>query len=456
MAARTRSSHHPGGREDPVRRRVVVAGGGIAAVEAVLALRDLAGDRVETVLLAPGRDFVYPPTAVAEPFAAVSPQRIALDEIAADTGARLWRDSLAGIDPEGRAHTVGGDWLPYDELIIATGARRLADVPGAITYRGGVDNAAIGAILRSVEGGAIGRLAFAVPKSVRWPLAAYDLALLAAARIRERDAQTQISLVTHEREPLGLFGRRASRAVAERLAEADVDLRTAMTPLRFQRRSLHVAEGGRIRADCVVALPRLEVPRLTGVPQGPRGFIGTDMEMRVEGLRRVFAAGDATWFPIKQGGIAAQQADAAARSIAALSGADVEPEPFRPVLRGAILTGSVPLFLRSAVGERDTRSAASEEPLWWPPSKLAGRYLAPYLRDRGVAHAFGGPLADLDAPRADDTASAGRHREMVELSLRAADLDAAHGDYRGALRWLQVAEDLAIVLPSPYAERRAR
>ena len=60
----------------------------------------------------------------------------------------------------------------------------------------------------------------------------------------------------------------------------------------------------------------------------------------------VFAAGDATDQPIKQGGLATQQADAAAELIAAEAGARVTPRPFRRVLRGVVLTGEAPLYLR--------------------------------------------------------------------------------------------------------------
>ena len=47
------------------------------------------------------------------------------------------------------------------------------------------------------------------------------------------------------------------------------------------------------------------------------------------------------------------------------------------MLRGLLLTGMSPRFLRAegspAVSEVDT------EPLWWPPAKIVGRYLAPFL-----------------------------------------------------------------------------
>ena len=84
-----------------------------------------------------------------------------------------------------------------------------------------------------------------------------------------------------------------------------------------------------------------------------------------------------TDFALKQGGIATQQADAAAESIAAAAGASIEPQPFRPVLRGLLLTGINPRYLRAEPGT--LHSEVDTEPLWWPPAKIVGRYLAPFL-----------------------------------------------------------------------------
>ncbi len=85
--------------------------------------------------------------------------------------------------------------------------------------------------------------------------------------------------------------------------------------------------------------------------------------------------------------MAAQQADAAAESIAARAGASVDPRPFRPVLRGLLLTGAEPRYMRSEVsGGQDVDSEVSDHILWWPPGKIAGRYLAPALALDDVDH----------------------------------------------------------------------
>jgi sulfide:quinone oxidoreductase len=93
---------------------------------------------------------------------------------------------------------------------------------------------------------------------------------------------------------------------------------------------------------------------------------------------------------LKFGGIAAQQADAAALAIAARAGADVEPTPFDPTVHAILLGGDKPLYLSAQiVGGRGSSSELSEIPSWSPVGKIAAHYLAPYLdaRDRAASGA---------------------------------------------------------------------
>jgi sulfide:quinone oxidoreductase len=59
----------------------------------------------------------------------------------------------------------------------------------------------------------------------------------------------------------------------------------------------------------------------------------------------------------------------------------VKPRPFRPLLRGMLLTGAIPRYLGIALTE-DEHTAVAAEPLWWPPTKIAARHLSPYLAGR--------------------------------------------------------------------------
>jgi sulfide:quinone oxidoreductase len=361
--------------------RVLIAGGGVAGIELMLALRDLAEERVGIELLAPTSDFVYRPLAVGTPFGAPEPHRFSLERIAGDCGARHHDGALAGVDPHRRSALLhDGSEIAYDRLAVASGAIPRVAIPGSLTFRGEGDRSPFSNLLEAIEAGRASRVVFAVPGGVAWSLPVYELALMTAARCRLRELHVELSLVTPEDTPLALFGRQASAAVESLLSEAGVAIVTGVYPAVVEKDALTLTPRGRIAADAVVSLPRLEGPGLPGLPHDPAGFIPTDRHGRVEGVDSVYAAGDVTTFPVKQGGLATQQADAVAEAIAAEAGADVEPSPFKPVLRGLLLTGGPPSYLRADLrGGQGETSRAEVDPLWWPPSKVAGKHLSHYL-----------------------------------------------------------------------------
>jgi len=358
-------------------RRVLVAGGGVAGLETVLALQALAGDRVEIELLAPARHFTYRPLAVAEPFRSDSVRRIPLAAIAEDRGVRLHRDALGRVLADDRAvETQGGARLEYDTLVLALGARPVEAVRGAVTFRGAQDAGRVAAIVEQLRDGTMRRVAFVVTSGTSWALPLYELALQSAAAVRDSAPGAELVLLTAEPAPLAAFGGAAGRAVRALLEARGVELRTGALVEEYERGRLSLGVDGWLEADAVIALPRLLGPRVRGVPADPLGFAPVDELTRVIGIDGVHAVGDIAAHGLKQGGLATQQADVAANVIAAAAGVPVRPRPYRPVLRGLLLTGGEVRFLRN-----DARrgSEASGEPLWWPPAKIVGRHLAPYL-----------------------------------------------------------------------------
>jgi sulfide:quinone oxidoreductase len=354
---------------------VVIAGAGVAGLECLMALRDLEGDDVRLVLVSPSDNFAYRPMAVAEPFSLGRVRRYPLAPIAADFGAELVQDSIVEVRPgERRVVCASGETLDYGALILAPGARPEAPLPHALTFGAPGSRARLEVLLDDLRAGSCRDVAFLVPPETSWSLPLYELALMTAGEAPEG---TRVWLVTPERRPLAVFGPAVSGDVARVLDAAGV---------QFVGSARGVPEPGGIRfdgrlveADAVVALPALRGPALRGVPADDRGFIPTDEHGRVRGLDGVYAAGDATTFPVKQGGLAAQQADAVAEAVAAAFGAQLTPRPFRPVLRGLLLTGGEDRFLHAALsgGEGDGETGGTA--LWSPPAKVAGLYLAPYL-----------------------------------------------------------------------------
>ena len=366
--------------------RVLIAGAGVAGLEAALALRELAGERVEVELLSAEPYFFYRPLSVVEPFRPGSVPRREIGALARAAGAVVTLGELVSLDAGSHvARLTSGSELPYDAIVLTFGALPRPAVPGAVSFRGPADVDRVRDVLAEIDRGEVRRLVFAVPSGVVWPLPLYELALLFSAELERKDVPAELTLVTSEPAPLALFGGPASGAVAALLRERGVRVLTSAYAQNVTPEGLVLdPRHGFVAADRVLALPRLAAPEIEGVPRDRSGFVPTDPHGRVPGLPDVYAAGDLTSFPIKQGGLAAQQADAAAEAIVApLVGR--EPRPFRPVLRALLLTGGRRAYLQVApTGGSGETSTAAEEPLWRPAGKIAGKYLAPFLAELGV------------------------------------------------------------------------
>ena len=368
--------------------RVVIVGGGIAALETALALRDLAPKHVTLQLVAPNAEFSYRAMSVREPFAYAAPSRYSLAEIAADVDSELIVDAFAWVDSEKQtAHAEQNGALPYDALVLAMGAHARAVFVHALTVDDGRMEEVLHGIVQDVEGGYVRSLAFVAPGAMGWPLPIYELASMTARRAYDADMQVEITVITPEDRPLAVFGDEASQAVSTLLTDAGIAV-VGSASADVPEAGLVVIRPGerRLRADRVIALPQLFGPAVRGLPGDEHGFIPVDPYGQVLGVPGVYAAGDATDYPIKHGGLAAQQADTVARSIAARAGAALTPEPFQPEIHGMLITGGKPVYLTARItGAHGFSSQISDQPTWTPPVKIAARYLAPYLDQRDRA-----------------------------------------------------------------------
>lgn len=370
--------------------RVLIAGGGIAALETALALQDLAAEQTAVTLLAPGSELVYRPMTVREPFAYPAAQRYPLAPIVADAGAELRSDELAWIDPVKRvAHTKADAQIEYDALMLALGAHARPRYKHALTIDDRRLDETLHGLLQDIEDGYTHSVAFVSPGRMAWQLPMYELALMTAGRAYDMNVDLAITIVTPEDSPLAIFGIQASRAVAELLEQAHIETLNSAYAEIPRTGEIVINPGDRhLRVDRIVALPELYGPPLGGIPLGEHGFIHVDPHGQVPGAGPVFAAGDAIDFPIKHGGLASQQADAAAESIAALAGVSITPKQFDPVIHGMLLTAGAPKYLTAKItGGHGFSSEITDSPTWSPASKVAARYLAPYLeaRDREAA-----------------------------------------------------------------------
>ena len=383
------------GENESEKRRVVIVGGGVAGLEAALALRAICGKRVEISMIAPKDTSTYRPLAVAEPFGLAESFEINLGTFAISQDVTLQIGEVDRVDAEARTvHASTGTSYDFDYLILAPGAVRKPLLKDAISFADheGVDQ--FKHLLYRLERGEVRSIAFCAAANVGWFLPMYELALMTATFAAERKAQAELTVVTSESSPLAAFGTHSSADVARLLEGAGIDLIEDRYPLDYASGELRLVPDGMVEVDEVVAMPQLEGPAISGLPTDQFGFIPVDESCRIKGREREFAVGDASNFPVKQGGIAAQMAGAAVRSIAVDLGVLVDARAFRPTLDATLLTGKGAHHLRQTLvmGTSET-SRHQLSATWLPLAKVTAPFLVDYLADHSDFPSGSGELA---------------------------------------------------------------
>ena len=366
------------------RLNVVIAGGGVAAVELALALDDLAGERVRLTMIAPQTDFHLRPLSTAQPFSVDHVRHHPLRDLAKRVGAELITDSVTAVDPIRHAvRLASGAAVSYDALVLAVGARHRTAFSRAMTFTGDASTLPFNGLLADLEEGWSHSVAFVLPPGTTWPLPLYELALMTARSVHGMGIDdARLEVISPEPTPLALFGAQASQAVSDLLDKAKIKFRgDSYTRPGANGLPELLPAGEPIDAERIVALPTIEGPQLAGVPADERGFIPIDEDGHVRGVSDVYAAGDGTTYPVKQGGLACQLADAIAEQLAAAAGADIEPQPFRPVLRGRLLTGHGAQYLEHPRNDEPGAGPTPMPRLWSAAHKVDGRYLSPWLAE---------------------------------------------------------------------------
>jgi sulfide:quinone oxidoreductase len=362
--------------------RVVIVGGGVAAVETTLALQDLAAERIAMTVLAPNEELVYRPMTVREPFAYAPAARYPLASIVAGAGAELIAGRLERVEPDKQlVHTEDGVQLEYDALVLALGAKLYPRYKHAITIDDRCMDETLHGLIQDIEAGHLTSIAFVAPGRMAWPLPLYELALMTVGRAYDVNMPLEATIVTPEEKPLAIFGQEVSDGVAALLEQKAIrTITSGYAEIPEPGEVVINPRDRRLRTARVIALPELYGPSVPGLHVSEHGFIHVNRFCGVPHAGPIFAAGDAVDFPVKQGGLGCQQADVAAESVAKLSGVEIEPRVFNPVIHGVLLTDEHPRYIAAKItGGHGFASHFSVTPIEGATHKIAAKYLAPYL-----------------------------------------------------------------------------
>lgn len=384
---------------------VCVVGAGTAGLEALLAAREAIGSTADLQLIAPDRSFRYRPMSPGSLFRPAMERVVAIADLVEQACASWVEDRAAAVlEGEGMVLTRDGETVDFDYLLLALGARPKRTLSQGYVWQRGADPTFLDEILAGIVSGEVGSVAVVAPRGARWPLPAYELALVMAWTAAGIDAR--VTLITAEERPLASLGSQATDTVVRELDAAGVetvagmevvdespggrephdgaavvllpeqptDLRTSLEGTPTDPASVRASAGSPAKFDRLIALPTVDGPFLAGVASDVAGFVEVDEGLKVCGSERVWAAGSCIAAALEHSGLGAQQADSVVASIAAeISGGRSARTAPAPELTGMLLAGQRTQWLReNPPGTRQPSTRC----LWWPPGRAVGQMLA--------------------------------------------------------------------------------
>jgi sulfide:quinone oxidoreductase len=310
---------------------VVVLGGGFGGLETAFDLRLLAGERARITLVSDSDHFLFKPNSIYVPFG-LDPERlkVPLAKPAGRKGIELVQAKAHGIDPDARRVEVDGRSIPYDFLVVATGAEmRAEEIPGlaehAISPWTTADmlrlRAGFQGLLDAAGARRPQRVLFVVPPNNKCAGPLYEIVLMLDTWLRRKGARenTEITWSTFESSYIQAFGPRLHEVAASEFERRGIAGHTDWVVERVEPGTASYANGEQLGYDLLVAFPPyIAATPFPGLKADDRGFLATELSSRrLVGHPEIFAVGDAGDFPVKQAFLAFLQADAVAAHLAA-------------------------------------------------------------------------------------------------------------------------------------------
>lgn len=313
------------------RPKIVVLGGGFGGLETAFYLRFRLGDRVSITLVSDKDYFLFKPNTIYIPFG-MDPERlkVSLERPARRMGLDFVRTAAREIDPaQGRVY-ADGRVLPYDYLVVATGAgMRAEEVPGLAEHASTIWTpeemlrlrTALQDLLEKARAGQRREVLFLVSPNNKCAGPLYEIVFMLDTWLRRhgvRDA-VNITYTTYEGTFIQAFGPRLHEVVLQEFERRGIAGFTQYVVDRVEPGAVIYRNGERRPYDLLISFPPYVASTpFPGLPTDERGFLQTRLETRqVVGHPNIYAVGDAGDFPVKQAFLALLQADAAAEHIAA-------------------------------------------------------------------------------------------------------------------------------------------
>ena len=325
------------------RAHVVFLGGGFAGLESAYTLRATVGDRLRLTVVSDQDHFLFKPNTIYVPFG-LNPEklRVPLAKPLARRDIGFVQDRATAIDADSRRVTLERGSIDYDHLVVATGSgMRAEEIPGLaensiaiwtpddmLRLRKAFDELA-----QAGRAGSRRRVLFLVPPANKCAGPLYEIVLMLETWLRRHDARKSVEIAwsTFESTFIQAFGPRLHDVVTEEFDRRGISGQTARVVESVAPGAVTYTDGASQEYDLLVSFPPYIAGTVfDGLPTDERGFLITDPDSR-RVSDRVYAAGDAGDFPVKQAFLAFVQGDVVASQIAADALGAGTAEAFDPV-----------------------------------------------------------------------------------------------------------------------------
>lgn len=404
------------------KARILVLGGGFAGLESAFYLRAKLGSRADLTLVSDQEEFLFKPNTIYIPFGAEpSSLLLSLRRPAWKRDIELVPGSVEVVNSDARRVRVGGQELPYDFLVIATGASMSpGEIPGLAEHAETIWTPAEMLSLREkledlaarAKRGEELTVLFNVPPNNKCAGPLYEIVFMLETWLRRQGIRECVRLLftTFEQTFIQAFGPKLHEVVTAEFAERGIEGRTGVRLIAVDRHEAIYEDSVREPFDLLVAFPPyVAATHYDGLAADGRGFLATEFESRrAVGQERIYAPGDAGDFPVKQAFLAFLQADAVAEHITAEVGGVVPAHRFDPVSLCVMeeldkaTFAQVPLELTSdperpvtVRADADGAYRVGVSPAWRLGKKLLGIYL-PFRFNAGLPFHSGLPWRAMD------------------------------------------------------------
>lgn len=213
-------------------------------------------------------------------------------------GVELIVGDASEIDPAQHLVRVGSQTIPYDMLVLASGAEMKLDVPNAETFFTLDGAERLHSVLRDFRGGSVAVVVTSTP--YKCPGAPAEGAMLIRDFLRDQGVTASVDLYTPEPAPMPVAGPQLGEAVRTMLTDRGVGYHATHVFRSAEQGRLHFEDREPVGADLIVTVPRHIPPsvvRAAGVAN-EAGWAAANSRTLATTDPAIFAIGDCATLPL--------------------------------------------------------------------------------------------------------------------------------------------------------------